>query len=64
MVVAPDKDVLQGQEACRLNGGNVHDTGHSSEAVPMAALAEKLKLFVGKDDTLFLAPGSSQFLVR
>jgi len=30
------------QIACRLNGGNLRDTGHSSEAGPMAALAESL----------------------
>jgi hypothetical protein len=26
-----------------LNGGNLRDTGHSSKAAPMAALAEVLK---------------------
>jgi hypothetical protein len=35
---------FRGQEACRLNGGNVHDTSHSSEAAPMAALAELYEL--------------------
>ena len=29
---------------CRLNGGNLRDTGHSFEAGPMAALAELCEL--------------------
>ena len=31
------------QMVCRLNGGNLRDTGHSFEAGPMAALAEDRK---------------------
>jgi hypothetical protein len=29
---------------CHLNGGNLRDTGHSSEAEPMAAVAEEHSL--------------------
>ena len=32
---------------CRLNGGNLRDTGHSFEAGPMAALADELPVAAG-----------------